>query len=123
MSGLRALPLLACLVTVPAAAEPWACVFTAECPAAGPCAAGRLELRVIAADHAGDLFLSTDTGDRPVARLTAPGAMPSSYAGTGGVAAARMLTVAADRTAILTVHGAEGRAGAVTHFGTCEELS
>ena len=123
MSTLRALPLLACLLAAPAASEPWACRFTAACPAAGPCAEAVLELRVIAADHAGDLFASTGSGDRPLSRLTAPGAVPAGYAGANGGGTARMLTISGARTAVLTVHGVDGGTSAVTHFGTCEELS
>ena len=105
------LPVLALAVLAPPAlAEPWDCVFTVECLAAEGCAESGLEVRVIAADHAGELFLSHVTGDSPGHRLTDPGALPATYASAGARRAlAELLTVEDDRTAILTVHIFDGR--------------
>ena len=119
---IRATALLACLAA-PAAAEPWDCLFTVECLAAEGCEEIGLEVQVIAADHAGELFLSTVTGDSPVARLTDPGAMPATYASAGRDGLAELLTIEGDITAILTVHIFDGTAAAITYFGTCEEMT
>jgi hypothetical protein len=115
--------LLAALPAPPAAiAEPWACTFTVECVAAGDCGQSGFEIEVIAADHAGELFLSTVTGDSRLMRLTDPGALPATYASAGADGLAELLTVEADRTALMSVHIFDGAAAAVTYFGTCEEL-
>jgi hypothetical protein len=105
------------------AAEPWDCVFTVECLASEGCDETALEVQVIAADHAGDLFLSTVTGDSPVARLTDAGALPATYASAGRDGLAELLTIEGDLTAIMTVHLFDGIAAAITYFGTCEELT
>jgi hypothetical protein len=118
----RFLALLPVLFAMPAQAEPWACSFTVECVAAEPCGESAFDARVIAADHAGELFLSTVTGDSRVARLTAPGALPATYASAGRDGLAELLTIEADLTALMSVHIFDGAAGAVTYFGTCEEL-
>jgi hypothetical protein len=112
---------LLCLPAV-ADAEPWDCRFTVECAAAGGCAEAAFAVQVIAADHAGELFLTTLAGDSPVRRMTEAGALPASYASAGLRGLAELLTVEADRTAILTVHMFDEAAAAVTYFGTCEEL-
>ena len=113
-----ALPFLA----LPVHAEPWACTFTVECVAAETCGESAFEIEVIAADHAGELFLSTVTGDSPLTRLTGEGELPATYASAGRDGLAELLTVEADRTALLTLHIFDGSAAAVTYFGTCEEL-
>ncbi|MBF9058625.1 hypothetical protein HKCCSP123_05460 [Rhodobacterales bacterium HKCCSP123] len=119
---IRTAALLACLAAS-ASAEPWDCVFTVECLAAGDCEGSALEVQVIAADHAGDLFLSTVTGASPVARLTGTGALPATYASAGRDGLAELLTIEGDHTAILTVHLFDGAAAAITYFGTCEEMT
>jgi hypothetical protein len=119
---IRAAALLACLAA-PVAAEPWDCLFTVECLASEGCDETALEVQVIAADHAGDLFLSTVTGDSPVARLTNAGALPATYASAGRDGLAELLTIEGDLTAIMTVHLFDGIAAAITYFGTCEELT
>lgn len=118
----RALALLPFILPTALAAEPWACTFTVECVATESCGESAFSVEVIAADHEGALFLSTITGDSRITRLTAPGALPATYAsaGTGGLA--ELLTVEDDGTALMSVHIFEGSAAAVTYFGTCEEL-
>ncbi|MGP1358018.1 hypothetical protein [Roseicyclus sp.] len=111
-----------CLLALPAQAEPWACTFTVECVAAEACGESAFEVEVIAADHAGELFLSTVTGDSPLTRLTGAGELPATYASAGRDGLAELLTVEADRTALMTLHIFDGGAAAVTYFGTCEEL-
>jgi hypothetical protein len=119
-----ALPFFAAaLAAAPALAEPWACTFTVECLATEGCDASAFDVQVIAADHAGDLFLSSVTGDSPVTRLTADGEMPATYASAGRRGIAELLTIETDRTAILTVHMFDGGAAAITYFGTCEEMT
>jgi hypothetical protein len=120
---MRMLPALLCLAAAPAFAEPWACAFTVECSVAEGCSSARLDAQVIAADHAGDLFLSTAMGDSAVARLTPEGALPATYAGAGRDGIAELLTIEADRTAILTLHIFDGTAAAITYFGTCEGMT
>ena len=122
MTRLLGVLLLPCLAA-PLAAEPWDCVFTVECLAAEGCDESGFESEVIAADHAGDLFLSTVTGDSPITRLTPADALPATYASAGRDGIAELLTIEADRTAILTVHLFDGSAAAITYLGTCEELS
>lgn len=116
------LSLAGALAAAPALAEPWACVFTVECLAAGACEESGWQARVIAADHAGDLFLETVTGASPITRLTPPGALPATYASAGRDVLAELLTIETDSTAILTVHLFDETAAAITHFGTCEVL-
>ena len=114
---------LACLAAAPVAAEPWACAFTVECDATQGCGDGGFQARIIAADHAGDLFLSTAMGASRVSRLTAQDALPATYAGAGRDGIAELLTVETDRTAILTLHHFDGTPAAITYFGTCEEMT
>jgi hypothetical protein len=106
-----------------AMADPWDCHFSVECQAGDGCAQTGLSLRVIAADHAGDLFLSSVAGDSAVMRLTEPGILPASYAGAGRDGVAELLTIEADRTALMTLHSFDGTTAAITYFGTCEEMS
>jgi hypothetical protein len=120
---IRALALLAALTPAAALAEPWDCRFTVECVAAEACGESAFEVQVIAADHAGELFLSTVTGDSRVTRLTERGALPATYASAGRDGLAELLTVETDGTAIMSVHIFDTAAMAVTYFGTCEELS
>ena len=118
-----ALPALLVVLAGPVLAEPWTCAFTVECEASEGCADAGLDLQVIAADHAGDLFLASVTGTSPITRLTAAGAMPATYASAGRAGVAELLTIEADRTALLTLHIFDGAAAAITYFGTCEELT
>ncbi|MCU4651943.1 hypothetical protein N8I71_03825 [Roseibacterium sp. SDUM158016] len=118
---MRLVPFLA-LLALPAAAEPWACTFTVECVAGEACGESAFEAEVIAADHAGELFLSTVTGDSRIARLTGPDELPATYASAGASGLAELLTIEADLTALMSVHIFDGAAAAVTYFGTCEEL-
>jgi hypothetical protein len=120
MKRLLALPLL-CLPAA-AGAEPWDCRFTVECVATESCGEAAFSVQVIPADHAGELFLKTITGNSPVTRLTEAGALPATYASAGARGLAELLTVEADRTALMSVHMFDGAAAAVTYFGTCEEL-
>jgi hypothetical protein len=105
-----------------AAAEPWACSFTVECVAGEACGESAFDAQVIPADHAGDLFLSSVTGDSPLTRLTAEDARPATYASAGLDGLAELLTIEVDLTALLTVHIFDGAARSATYFGTCEEL-
>lgn len=121
---MRRLPaLLLCLAATPALSEPWACSFTVECAVAEGCESAAFDARLIAADHAGDLFLSTAMGDSPVTRLTPEAALPATYAGAGRDGIAELLTIEADRTAMLTLHFFDGTAAAITYFGTCEGMT
>jgi len=119
---MRALAILAALVPAAVHAEPWACSFTVECVAGEACGESGFEVEVIAADHAGELFLSTVTGDSRVARLTDAGALPATYASAGAAGLAELLTVETDGTALMSVHIFDSHAAAVTYFGTCEKL-
>jgi len=114
-----ALPVVCLCAALPLRAEPWACEFTVECIAGESCGASGFEVEVIAADHEGQLFLSTLTGDSPVTRLTERGALPATYASAGRDGLAELLTVETDATAMMSVHIFDGSAQAVTYFGTC----
>ena len=127
---MHVLPLPALLIAASCAAapaiamaEPWHCRFTVECAASLGCEAAGFDARLIAADHAGELFLSTAMGDSPIIRLTPQGVLPASYAGSSRSATAELVTIAADRTAIMSLHLFDGEATAITYFGTCEELT
>jgi hypothetical protein len=120
---MRRLAALLCLTAAPALAEPWACAFTVECDVTAGCQSTGFQAQVIAADHAGDLFLSHRHGGSPLTRLTPEGALPTSYAGASHDGIAELLTIESDRTAILTLHIFDGAAAAITHFGTCEEMT
>ncbi len=121
MMRLAALPL--CLTASAALAEPWHCDFTVECQAAAGCADAAYAAEIIAADHEGQLFLSTATGTSPVQRLTDRGTLPASYASAGQAGLAELLTVEADGTALMTLHIFDETAQAATYFGTCEVLN
>jgi hypothetical protein len=118
---MHALALLTALMPAAAFAEPWACSFTVECVAGEACGESGFEVELIAADHAGELFLSTVTGDsrvapdrrgRPARHLCQRGARRVGGASDRGGRRHR-----AD-----DVHIFDGVAAAVTYFGTCEEL-
>ncbi len=117
--------LLALLTALPhvAMGEPWTCDFTVECVVTEACDEAAYGVEVIAADHEGQLFLSTITGDSPVLRLTPEGAVPATYASAGEDGLAELLTIEADQTAIMTVHIFDGTAQAASYFGTCEVLN
>ena len=107
------------LWTGPAMAEPWDCTFTVECALGEGCAEAAFEMEIIAADHEGQLFASTIFGDTPIMRLTAPGAVPASYAGSGASGLADLVTIEPDRTAVMSVHFVDGETSAVTYLGSC----
>ena len=117
------LALTLAILPAPLMAEPWLCSFTVECDPIAGCASGGFTAQVIAADHADELFLSTAVGDSPIIRLTAPNSLPASYAGAARAGTAELVTIEADRTAIMSVHLFDGDARAITYFGTCEELT
>ena len=117
------LPVIAAVCAAGSAiAEPWDCRFSVECLAGADCGPSGLQVQVIAADHAGDLFLSSVAGDSPVVRMTGAGALPATYAGAGRDGIAELLTIEADSTALMTLHVFDGAAAAITYFGTCEGL-
>jgi hypothetical protein len=103
-------------------AEPWGCSFTVECVAGEACGESAFDAQVIPADHADEVFLSSVTGDSLLVRLTEAGALPATYASAGRDGLAELLTIEADRTALMSVHFFDGAAQAATYFGTCEEL-
>ncbi len=111
-----------CLAATPALSEPWACAFTVECDLTQGCDSAGFDAQVIAADHAGDLFLSTAMGDSPVLRLTPEGTLPATYAGAGRDGIAELLTIEGDSTALLSLHFLDGTSSVLTYFGTCEAL-
>ena len=90
------------------AAEPWSCHFTAACMAGLACEAADHQVTIIAADHEGQLFLSSPAGDRPAERL---GSM--AYVTETG-----LVTLTPEGTAILTLH----EAAVTSYFGHCAEL-
>lgn len=121
---LRRAPLLATLLAaVPfgAMAEPWACTMTVQCENYD-CFAIEDLYEVIAADHAGDLFLRSPAGNRPATRLSAHGTLPAAYASAGSHAIGELLTITEDGQAIMSVHGSDGPARTITVFGTCEAI-
>ena len=120
----RLSPLLAMLLAgVPASvmAEPWTCQMTVQCENID-CFAINDAYEVIAADHAGELFLTSPAGDRPVTRLSPQDQTPAAYASAGPHAIGELLTITQDGQAIMSVHGSDGPARTITVFGTCEAL-
>lgn len=77
---------------------------------------------VIAADHAGELFLTSPAGTRPVARIRDRTDIPAAYASAGEHAIGELLTITADGQAIMTIHGSDGPARIISVFGTCQTL-
>lgn len=102
------LTLALCLLALPAAAEPFACTFTVECHAGLECDATDWDMEIIAADHEGQLFMSSVFGDTPVTRLE-----PRAYAAPG-----TLVTINDDGTAVLSSHGDV----ILTYFGSCEVM-
>lgn len=117
-------PLLAAVlagVPLASAAEPWTCQMTVQCENID-CFAIEDTYRVIAADHAGDLFLTSPTGDRSVTPLDTGNAATAAYASAGPHAIGELLTIAADGQAMMSIHGSDGPARTMTVFGTCQRL-
>jgi len=90
------------------AAEPWSCHFTAACMAGLACEAADHHVTIIAADHEGQLFLSSPAGDLPAERLS-----DTAYVTDTG-----LVTLTAEGTAILTLHDA----AVTSYFGHCAVL-
>jgi antitoxin (DNA-binding transcriptional repressor) of toxin-antitoxin stability system len=112
-------PLLAAATS--GTAEPWACNMTVQCENID-CFAIEDRVEIIAADHAGELFMTSPTGDRPVARLSPLGSLPAAYASAGPHAIGELVTITEDGQAIMSIHGSDGPARIITIFGTCEGL-
>jgi len=109
------------LLTTSASAEPWSCQMTVQCDNLD-CIAIADSYSLIAADHAGELFLSSATGDHPVTRLSPQNHLPAAYAGVSTHAIAELLTIVEDGQAVLTSHGHDGSPRTITTFGTCTPL-
>lgn len=118
---IRTLP-LALLLASPALAEPWACEFTVECVASETCSQSGYEVEILAADHEGQLFLSSMVGDTPIIRLSQPEAIPAAYASSGAHGPSEMITIHSDGSALMSAHIFDEGTMAVTYFGTCEAL-
>lgn len=99
--------------------------MTVLCDGSG-CVAMEQPADLIAADHEGQLFLTTPSGDIPMIRLdgapTARHAAAHAYAGTGPQISGALLTIAGDGTATLTRHARNGPARVTTAYGTCARL-
>lgn len=118
---LRLLPLALLLLASQATAEPWTCWMTVQCDNID-CFAIDDTYTVIAADHEGQLFLTSPVGPRPATRLSPPGTLPAAYGAAGPQAVGELLTIAGDGAAIYTAHGGDGPARTRTVFGTCSAL-
>ena len=110
----------ALFLTLPAHAEPWACEMSVACQNID-CSPIEDRYEVIAADHEGQLFLTSPAGDHPVTRLSRRGEVPAVYAGAGPAALGQLLTIIEDGRAVLTLHGYDGPARTTTIYGTCTE--
>ncbi|QXT38275.1 hypothetical protein [Gymnodinialimonas ceratoperidinii] len=111
--------LLAVSLALPARAEPWACQMTVQCDGQDCFAIDDL-YQILPADHAGELFLSSPSGDRPATRLSAPDALPAAYASAGIHAMGELMTITPDLLATVTFHRTDGPTRTTTFFGTCE---
>lgn len=109
------------IFAAPIHAEPWTCQMTVQCENID-CFAIEDTYDIIAADHAGELFLTSPAGDRPVTRLSQPGQSPAAYASGGTHAIGELMTITADGQAMMSIHGSDGPARIITVFGTCEGL-
>ncbi|MEM9319565.1 MAG: hypothetical protein AAGA70_11245 [Pseudomonadota bacterium] len=89
-------------------AEPWSCTFGRECIAGEPCEDTEWRVEIIAADHEGQLFLSSVTGDTPLSRIDG-----QSYA-----APDTLVTIHAGGSALLSRHGDL----TLSYQGRCEVL-
>ncbi|WP_224814808.1 hypothetical protein [Hasllibacter sp. MH4015] len=114
----RPIVLALAFLAAPVAAEPWNCRMTVLCQNLD-CHAVDDRYEVIAADHEGQLFLTSPAGDHPVERLTRQGTLPAAYAGAGDAALGELLTIIEDGRALLSIHGYDGPARTTTLFGTC----
>lgn len=114
----RALVLVLGFLTAPAFAEPFECQMTVVCQNLD-CHPVDDTYQIIAADHAGDLFLISPAGDHPITRLTPRGTLPAAYAGAGEAALGELITILADGRALLSIHGDDGPARTTSVFGTC----
>ncbi len=110
--------LMLIILAAPAHAEPWTCQMTVQCENID-CFAIDDTYDIIAADHAGELFLTSPAGDRPVTRLSPRGQLPTAYATAGTHAIGELLTITADDQALMSIHRSDGPARIITVFGTC----
>jgi hypothetical protein len=108
----------AMLCAAPLKAEPWTCQMTVICQNLD-CHPVDDTYQIIAADHAGDLFLTSPAGDHPVTRLTPRDTLPAAYAGAGHATLGELITILADGRALLSIHGYDGPARTTNVFGTC----
>ena len=107
------------LFATPTVAEPFTCQMTVVCQNLD-CHPVDDTYQIIAADHAGDLFLTSPAGHHPVRRLTPRDTMPAAYAGAGAATLGELMTILEDGRALLTIHGYDGPARTTTIHGTCE---
>ena len=105
-----------------AVAEPWSCTFTVECIAAEACNESHYSFDILAADHEGQLFLSSVASNTPVLRLGIAKDTPITYVTTATDKLVELITINPDGTAVMTAHAFDERTTAVTYFGTCEEI-
>jgi hypothetical protein len=118
---MRLVLILACLcAALPLRAEPWHCTFTVTCPAGGDCRGAEAVAEVLPADHEGRLYLITAARSFLAEALTPRTGLPAAYGGSLGEDSA-ILSIAEDRTAMMTQHRSAGP-GVFTLFGTCEEF-
>lgn len=118
MTHIRFALIVLVLFATRAFAEPFECQMTVVCQNLD-CHPVDDTYQIIAADHAGDLFLISPAGDHPVTRLTPRGTLPAAYAGAGDAALGELITILADGRALLSIHGHDGPARTTTIFGTC----
>ena len=118
MRGAFTIPLL--LASLPTHAEPWACQMSVQCQNLD-CHPIDDAYALIAADHEGQLFLTSPAGDQPMERLTPRGNVPAAYGGAGDAALGQLLTIIEDGRAVLTIHGYDGPARTTTIYGTCAD--
>jgi len=97
------------IASLPAAAEPWTCTFTALCAAGAACADTdwRVNIDVIE----GGFRLWSETGETPL--------VPIGTTGRAYAAPDMLLTIAQEGTATLTAHDTPAR----SYLGRCEDLS
>lgn len=114
-------PMLLTAASIAVMAEPWACQMTVQCENID-CFSIDDTYEIIAADHAGELFLTSPAGDRLVTRLSPQNQMPAAYGSAGAHAIGELLTITQDGQAIMSVHGSDGPARTITIFGTCSGL-
>lgn len=120
---MRALAILpACFLALPAWSETGqSCLFSVGCEAAGGCEPVEIATEIGMGENGVLAFLTVEAGGLRAETLSAPEATARVYALSDPANGARLITIHADGTALMSRHPADPADPAITYFGTCEE--